>query len=254
MRTRSSQDSIAEASRWHAEGSHHGGAGAGGWISPFDGRQAASFLSAPGDLAIINRPPEGLPDFDVGMAWNARVVEEEKALFGLFFKRKVERSVAVDMDIGCLYELRSGARGAVQAFGETRGAFDEPPYLFLDGDERTGESDGRDEVIHINGARWDEIRKILVYTYIYGGADSFGLVRPQVQLHMPDEKPVVITLNSRRSELALCAVATIENIRGGIRLTTHMEYFPGHGAMDRAFGYGLEWEQGAKPPVNQSGA
>lgn len=245
MRDHSSQDSIIEATRWRADASKHGGIGAAGWISPYDANQPADFLSAPGETAIVNRTGDGLPDFDVGMAWDNVPVREAKGFLERFFKKTVQRK-GIDMDIGCLYILADGTRGAVQAFGETNGAFDAPPYLFLDGDERTGDKDGRDEVIHINGAHWDDIQKILVYTYIYKGAESFADVKPQVQVYVPGSKPIVVSLNARRGEMDLCAVASIENIRGSIRLTTHLEYFPGHAEMDRAFGFGLQWEQGKK--------
>lgn len=245
MRDHSSRDSIVEATRWRARRAAHGGIGAAGWISPYDADQPADFLSAAGEMAIVNAPEGGLPDFEIGLSWDNVALEQARGFWDRFFKKTVHKA-GVDMDLGCLYRLSDGARGAVQAFGGTRGAFDEPPYLFLDGDERTGDKDGRDEIISLNGAQWDKIDKVLVYTYIYKGADSFSDVRPQIQLLVPDEKPVAVMLNSRREEMDLCAVAMIENARGGIRLTTHLEYYPGHAEMDRAFGFGLEWEQGKK--------
>lgn len=247
MRTHSSRDSIAEATRWRVERSAHGGIGAAGWISPYDADQPADFLSSPGETAIVNPPENGLPDFEIGLSWDTIEVEKTPSFWDKIFKRAPKaKQAGVDMDLGCLYALKDGTRGGIQAFGETHGAFDEPPYLFLDGDERTGERDGRDEMIHLNGAHWDKIDKVLVYTYIYKGVDSFSDVKPQVQLLVPHQKPVVVSLNSRKGEMDLCAVATIENVRGGIRLTTHLEYYPGHAEMDRAFGFGLQWEQGKK--------
>lgn len=245
MRDHSSQDSIVAASRWRAEASKHGGIGAAGWISPYDADQPAEFLSGAGDMAIVNQPEGGLPDFEIGMAWDNVPVRDARGFLARFFKKNIQRA-GIDMDLGCLYILKDGRRGCVQAFGETHGAFDAPPYLFLEGDERTGDTDGRDEVIRLNGRHWEEIETVLIYTYIYKGAESFSDVKPQVQLRVPGEMPVIVSLNARRQELDLCAVATIENIRGGIRLTTHLEYFPGHAEMDRAFGFGLEWEQGKK--------
>jgi len=38
----------------------------------------------------------------------------------------------------------------------------------------------------------------------------------------------------------------IENLDGGVRLTNHSEYFSSQPAMDRAFGFGLAWEDGQK--------
>ena len=71
-------------------------------------------------------------------------------------------------------------------------------------------------------------------------------VKPQIQVRVPGEKPMVVSLQARKEELALCAVAGLENVRGGIRMTNYLEYFPGHSEMDRAFGFGLEWAEGKK--------
>ena len=57
---------------------------------------------------------------------------------------------------------------------------------------------------------------------------------------------MIVTPSTHHSELEICAIAEIENIRNGMKLTNHSEYFPGHAEMDRAFGYGLEWDDGEK--------
>lgn len=245
MRDHSSKDSLTEATRGRASFSRYGGLGAAGWISPYDEGQDAEFLSKPGETAIVNQPEGGLPDFEIGASWDNVPVREAQGFFDKFLKKTVQAK-GIDMDLGCLYIMKDGTRGAIQAFGKTYGDFDKPPYIKLDGDERTGDKEGKDEIIHLNGKHWEEIEKILVYTYIYEGAENFSDVQPQVQIRVPGEKPIVVSLRARRDELDLCAVALIENIRGGIRLTTNLEYYPGHAEMDRAFGFGLQWEQGRK--------
>ena len=154
----------------------------------------------------------------------------------------------VDLDLGCLYELQNGQRGAIQAFGKRFGVLDDAPYIQLSGDERTGETEGQDETLTVNGSKWPEIKRIVLYIYIYEGASNWDTVKPQIQLRVPGQKPVVVTLKAHRDYMPICAIASLENIRDGIRLTTHLEYYPGHDAMDRAFGFGLEWEQGQKQP------
>src|SRR5690606_40105293 len=55
----------------------------------------------------------------------------------------------VDLDLGCLYELADGSKGVIQALGNSFGALNTPPYIHLDGDDRTGSSTGG-ENMHIN--------------------------------------------------------------------------------------------------------
>ena len=245
----SSRDSLIEARRSRARSSEHDGIGASCFISLYDENQVASFLSKPGETAIVNPPMGGLRDFEIGVAWDVRQIQTQKqGLLGkLLNKTKtVTRQQNVDLDLGCFYELENGERGVVQAFGENFGAYDKPPYIFLSGDERTGEAEGEDEKITINGGHWKDIKRVLIYLYIYEGADDFEEVNEQIQVRVPGEKPMVVSLHAHRDEMDLCAVAGLENIRGGIRMTTYLEYFPGHESMDRAFGFGLQWEEGAK--------
>ncbi len=249
----SSNNSILEATRSRAKFSSHAQSlGAAGFISPYDDEQSADFLSQPGQIAIVNPTKEGIKNFEIGVAWDnvqAAKPEPKKNLLQKLLKPKapiIETPKGVDLDVGCLYELKNGERGAIQAFGEMFGALDEPPYIHLNKDERTGDADGEDELIRVNGAKWDEFKRVLIYIYIYKGADNWDMVKPQIQVRVPEEKPMVVTLNAQRQDLALCAVGGLENIRGGIKMTNFMEYFPGHAEMDRAFGYGLDWTEGQK--------
>ena len=256
--TGSSKNSIMEATRSRAKFSDHAESlGAAGFISPYDESQDADFLSQAGQMAIVNPTKEGIKDFEIGVAWdnvNAKEVKNAQSNQKGFFKKLLnkakstlpKRQSGVDLDVGCLYELNNGKRGSIQAFGRVFGALEEEPYIKLNRDERTGETDGEDELIKVNGRQWSQFKRILIYVYIYEGADNWDAVRPQIQVRVPEEKPMVVTLNARKEELALCAVAGLENIRGGIKMTNFMEYFPGHAEMDRAFGYGLDWAEGQK--------
>ena len=248
----SSKSSILEATRSRAKFSTHAvSKGAAGFISPYDNSQEAEFLSKPGETAIVNPSKEGIQNFEIGVAWDN--VKPQKKQEGGFFnkllgaaKSTTKKHKGVDLDLGCLYELKNGQRGAIQAFGDMYGDLNKEPYVSLSGDERTGEAEGEDELITVNGKQWDAFKRIVIYIYIYGGADSWETVKPQIQVRVPEENPMIVTLNARRQELALCAVAGLENVRGGIKMTNFMEYFPGHAELDRAFGFGLEWDEGQK--------
>ncbi len=240
--------SLEEADRDRAVKSRHGGLGAAGYISPNDKNHPGTFLSKPGEVAIINPPDAGLPDFEIGVAWDNLAVEKAKGVIGKFLKKNLTKA-GIDLDLGCLYKLKDGMLGGMQAFGKMHGALNEPPYIFLSGDERRGDQKGYDETISINGAHWNDIERVLIYVYIYGGAKSWANVAPQIQVRVPQEQPMIVTLQERQKTMALCAVAGIENIRGGIKMTNYLEYFPGHAEMDRAFGFGLSWEDGQKDPL-----
>lgn len=239
-----SASAMADATRSRANFSRHGKSlGAAGYKEASDHPANCEFLSEPGGHIAVNPGPEGFESIMIGVAWDNMQVQQS-GLIGKMFKKM--RKVGVDLDIGCLYEMQDGTRGAVQAFGDKFGVYDKPPFIALSGDERTGDADGHDEYILLNGQHWNDIKRILVYIYIYEGAPSWSQIKPQLVVDVPGENDLYVTLKAHNDALALCAVGGLENVRGGIKLTNYTEYFPGHLEMDRAFGYGLEWGEGQK--------
>lgn len=239
-----SQKSLADANRERGQFSSHGAAkGAAGYVDPDDHGVNIDFLGQRGDSLSVSPGKEGFGDITIGAAWDTREVMD-MSFFGRMFHRRKE--IDIDLDLGCLYELQDGHRGAVQAFGMQMGAFNQMPYVSLSGDERSGRKEGDDEALHINGQQWPKIKRLLIYVYIYKGALDWAAVKPQIQVRVPGQNPMVVTIGSHHKNLGICAIAGLENVRNGIKLTNHTEYFPGHAEMDRAFGYGLEWDNGTK--------
>ncbi len=239
-----SQRSLSEANRERGRFSGHGRArGAAGYLDPDDVTENADFLGVRDDTLSVSPPPEGFGDITLAAAWDNQKVADE-SFFGQLFGRK--KTADVDLDLGCLYEMQDGHRGAIQAFGNQMGFYNEMPYLSLSGDERTGDKEGDDEAIHINGQMWPKIKRLLVYIYIYRGAIDWAQCKPQIQVRVPGHNPMVVTIASHHKHLGICAIAGLENVRNGIRLTNYTEYFAGHAEMDRAFGFGLEWDEGSK--------
>ena len=242
-KTKTSVDSLADATRSRVDFSgHRGSLGAAGYREVATDPENCEFLNEPGASIAIS-PTNGFETMLVGVAWD-NIKVEESGFFGKMFKKA--RNVGVDLDIGCLYEMQDGTRGAIQAFGEKFGDFENPPYMQLSGDEQTGDAAGHDEYILVNGKHWDEVKRVLVYIYIYEGAARWSDINPQIILDVPGEDDLVVTLGAHDDALALCAVGGLESVRGGIKLTNYTEYFPGHYEMDRAFGFGLEWGDGHK--------
>lgn len=240
-----SQASLAEATRDRAKFSGHGKArGAAGYKEAFSDPDS-EFLSSSGQSTVINPREDSFGTIRIGAAWDNIIVEQSKGFLDRFVKKVVKKQ-GVDIDLGCLYELQDGTRGCIQAFGELMGDFAEAPFITLSGDERTGDKPGEDEFLRVNGAQWDKIKRILIYAYIYAGNACWGDIKPQMQISIPGEHPVVVMPSVAKSELAVCAIATMENVRNGMRLTNHSEYFPGHDEMDRAFGFGIQWTDGQK--------
>ncbi len=239
-----SQVSMREATRYRSRFSGHGGSlGASGYREISDDPDNCEFLQKPGDSVAISPGKEGFDFLLIGVEWDNVVIEKRGFLGSLLGKL---RKQGVDLDLGCLYEMEDGSRGAIQAFGDKYGAFETAPFMQLSRDDRTGDSQGFDEYIAVNGTMWSKIKRALIYIYIYEGAPTWSEIRPQIVVDVPGESDLVVTLGAHNDALPICAVGGIENVRGGIKLTNYTEYFPGHEEMDRAFGFGLEWGDGKK--------
>lgn len=239
-----SQASLAEANRYRAKFSGHGKAlGAAGYKEPSDHPENCDFLTDPGHSVAVTPGANGFDIFRIGLTWDNTRLQK-----GNMFERLAKRLLGkgIDLDLGCLYELQDGTRGALQAFGKKFGNLEAAPFVALSADERTGDKAGEDEYLLVNGLHWNEIKRLLIYIYIYDGSNRWSKIKPQVVVDIPGENDLYVTLKATNDKLALCALAGLENVRGGIKLTNYTEYFPGHQEMDRAFGFGLPWGDGEK--------
>jgi tellurite resistance protein TerA len=240
-----SSDSIRAASENKTEFSgHKDSAGIAGYQED-DGRYTdCENLSAASATKLVNKPENGFGPIHVGLSWNNIVMERAEGLLNRLIKKT--KKAGVDLDLGCLYELKNGERGCIQAFGEKFGDYDKEPYIHLSGDERTGDAEGDDEIIRINGPKWDDIERVLIYCYIYEGPTMWAEIAPQLTISKENEPCVKITPHAHREDINICALAKIQNKDGHMHFTNHTEYFHDHAAMDRAFGFGLKWGEGQK--------
>lgn len=81
--------------------------------------------------------------------------------------------VNVDLDLGCMYELKDGTKGVVQPLGNLIGDLNGPPYIRLSGDDRFGAPSG--ETVYVNLDQREQIKRLLFFVYIY---DQTAGLRP----------------------------------------------------------------------------
>lgn len=155
-------------------------------------------------------------------------------------------SERIDLDLGCLYELWDGRKGAVQALGNAFGSLVNPPYISLDGDDRTGTST-EGENLRVNSAMIPQIKRILVYTFIYEGAANWREAKGIVTVKCPGSKDIIVKMDEYGSNLTMCGIALLENRDGqSLSMEKVVRFFEGHRDLDAAFGWGLRWVAGSK--------
>ena len=166
----------------------------------------------------------------------------KKGLFSVFSGN----SGAIDLDLGCLFELKDGTKGSVQALGKTFGRLDKPPYVALDGDDRTGEISGG-ENLRVNGKKIAEIRRILVYTFIYEGIANWKEADGIVTIKCPGSSDIIERMDEHDTRKGMCALAMLENVNDkSFSVEKLIHFFSGHEEMDRYYHWNMRWVHGRK--------
>ncbi len=181
-------------------------------------------------------PSAGLGEILVNLNWNAK---PKGFLAGLL-------SSGIDLDLGCLFELKDGSKGAVQALGNAFGSLNHPPFVALDGDDRTGAA-AAGENLRINGNEIKNIQRILVYTFIYEGVANWKQADATVTLKYPGAEDLIVKMDTFNSSNKMCGLALLENVNDEtFSVEKIVQFYQGHEDLDRAFGWGLRWRAGRK--------
>ncbi|QRI77106.1 MULTISPECIES: tellurium resistance protein [Rhodococcus] len=152
----------------------------------------------------------------------------------------------IDLDLACLYELADGSKGVVQALGNSFGALEKPPFIALDGDDRTGAVSGG-ETMRIDLGQPERFRRILIFAMIYEGAPNWAAVDGVVTLTPPSGPQIEVRLDSPNNGARICAIAMLQNTGREISVSRLVEYVDGSQSdLDRAYGWGMNWAPGRK--------
>ncbi|GAA2065528.1 TerD family protein [Streptomyces albiaxialis] len=156
-----------------------------------------------------------------------------------------------DLDLCALFELTDGRKGVVQALGNSFGSLARPPYIHLDGDDRTGAVE-TGENLTINLDHIKDLRRVLIFVTIYEGARSFAGLHATVTLQPQHGAPVDFSLDECTVPSTVCALALLTNEGGDLIVRREARYLvPPRGVspqrtVDQEYGWGMEWTPGRK--------
>ena len=173
----------------------------------------------------------------INLNWTQGI--EKKKLFG------GTKIVSVDLDLGAFVQLNDGTIHVVQALGNAFGSLNSPPYVELDGDDRTGEASGG-ENLRVNSSMTGSIKRMLVYTFIYEGAANWQQVNGIVTIKYPGGEDIVVRMDEYSTNQRMCAIAEIVNSNGVMAIEKLIRFFNGQQDMDKAYGWGFRWTTGRK--------
>ncbi|MDV9177935.1 TerD family protein [Streptomyces sp. W16] len=165
--------------------------------------------------------------------------------------RAVAMHADLDLDLCALFELADGRKGVVQALGNAYGSLQQPPYIHLDGDDRTGAS-ASGENLTVNLDHIKDFRRILVFVTIYEGARSFADLHATVTLQPQHGAAIDFSLDECTVPSTVCALALITNTGADLVVQREARYLvPDRGVspqrtVDRIYGWGMNWTPGRK--------
>ncbi|MFG2871192.1 TerD family protein [Streptomyces sp. NPDC048338] len=184
----------------------------------------------------------------VNLNWQMR---KQFTGWGAKLGRAVAQHADLDLDLCALYELTDGRKGVVQALGNAFGALHQPPFILLDGDDRTGASSAG-ENLTINLDHKDKLSRVLVFVTVYEGARSFADLHATVTLQPLHGAPVEFSLDDCTVPSTVCALALISRENGDLVVRREARYLvPARGVspqrtVDQAYGWGMNWTPGRK--------
>jgi tellurite resistance protein TerA len=208
-------------------------------------------LEKKGQSVSLAKKSEGFGQIRINLNWSrpggAGAPSAPRPSGGFFGKLfgGVAGSGGIDLDLGCFIELNNGTRTVVQALGNQFGDLEREPYIRLSRDDRTGMvTEGED--LLLNGTRWSQVRRVLIYAFIYQGAANWDATDGVVTVYVPNEPPLEVRLTHGRNDRGMCAIASLENVDNGLRVTKLVEYFRDHREMDQTYRWGFRWSAGSK--------
>lgn len=191
-------------------------------------------------VSLEKKSSAGLGEILVNLNWNSKPIKQG-FLSGLLGGNK-----GIDLDLGCLFELKDGRKGTVQALGNCFGSLNQPPFISLDGDDRTGAA-AAGENLRINGNKISEIQRILVYTFIYEGVANWKQADATVTIKYPGAEDLIVKMDSYNSTNVMCGLALFENQNDQtFSVEKIVQFYPGHEALDKAYNWGMRWKAGRK--------
>jgi len=203
-------------------------------------------------VSLDKRAGQGFGRIHVNLNWNQNGATAAAPVKTGFLAKLIggAASTGIDLDLGCMYEMADGKAGLVQALGNAWGELERRPFIKLEADDRTGQIAGG-ENLHINGDHFNDIKRALIFTFIYKGAANWAATDGVVTIKMAEQAPIEVRLD-QGGDQRMCAIAMIENVGGSLQVTKLAEYFAqegkqsAHEMMDRRFGFGLRWTTGTK--------
>lgn len=165
---------------------------------------------------------------------------------------------SVDLDLGCFYELRNGSkmlidglqfshgRGGNRNQQTRQGCYTQSPYIWHMGDDRGGSSESG-ETILVNPKGIPDIKRIIVYTFIFEGVAKWSETNARIKVSVPGCEEILVLMGQQSNDKRFCAIASIEiGNDNSIEVQKLITFHDNHSECDRLYNWGFKYSAGSK--------
>jgi tellurite resistance protein TerA len=189
-------------------------------------------LKKSGDSHKINLSKNG-GRLHANLNWNSQT---KKGFLGF-------GNTSVDLDLACMYRLKGGEQGVIQALGNSFGSENMSPYIKLDADDRTGTSTGGENMFF---TKPETIEFAVIFAFIYEGVANWRSTDAVVTLHQVNAPDIVVHIDNANSNDRFCVLASLKSSGNNLEVTREEKFFAGHREVDGHYGFGFRWQAGKK--------
>ncbi|MCK7553991.1 hypothetical protein MKQ70_02790 [Chitinophaga sedimenti] len=188
-------------------------------------------------------------EININLNWSKGT---KKGLFGTIFGGS-----DIDLDLGCFYELNNGEKNVIDGlqFAQGRGGardrhtkqgrYTGTPWIWHTGDDR-GAAAGSGENIIVNPKGLQELKRIVVYCFIYQGAANWHESNATVTVSVPGSAEIEVQMGKQSSIYNFCAIAEIRFSGNTIDVRKLVSFHRSHAECDKAYKWGFTWGAGSK--------
>lgn len=191
-------------------------------------------LTKRGEVHKISLSKEVPNIITTNLNWNG--VIKTKGFFGT-------KSTTADLDLACMFKLKNGAKGVIQALGNSFGSKTMSPFIMLDGDDRNGSVQAGETMYF---TKPEQIEFAAIFAYIYSGNANWDKTGASITLTQTGKDDIVIDISKATSTQKFCVIATLESSDTEVSVSRVEEFFLGHREIDKKYNIGLNWKTGSK--------
>ena len=164
----------------------------------------------------------------------------------------------IDLDLGCFYELRNGikmvidglqfshGRGGGRNQQTRQGCYTQSPYIWHQGDDRGGSTQSG-ETIYINPQGLKELKRIIVYTFIYQGVAKWAETDAVITIKIPGHEDVIVKMGQQYDNHIFCAIAELDfGTDNSITVKKLVTFHKDHQECDNMYKWGFSYTPGSK--------